>query len=378
MKPMRMELAARYLATLRRHIDRRGHDNHRLAQSLGRVALAKGLAAGELAAIHEKAVLTLARSRNFADASNRTAKRAELFFNEALLPLEEAARATQQKNEYLTHRNQTLRAHTATVDRSNRRLAREMARRKAGEVKLAEAMDRYRGLFLASQIMQDKLRQLTRQILVAQEEERKKISRELHDEVVQTLVGINVALSALGRTTSVGPQTLKQKIARTQRLVEKAVRAVHRFARELRPAVLDDLGLVPALQAYSKAMAARTGIRVQITASREIEALSSARRAVLFRVAQEALNNVARHARATQVALEVRQQDGTVEMQVSDNGKSFHVGKTLSAKNNRRLGLIGMKERIEMIGGTLQIESSPGIGTTVRTRIPFEPENSLP
>src|SRR5690606_20828483 len=97
--------------------------------------------------------------------------------------------------------------------------------------------EQYAALLTESQIMQGKLRQLTRQIISAQEEERKEISRELHDEVVQTLVGINVQLTALGRDAAIGLSSLRAKIVRTQRLVEHSVDAVHRFARELRPAV---------------------------------------------------------------------------------------------------------------------------------------------
>jgi signal transduction histidine kinase len=224
--------------------------------------------------------------------------------------------------------------------------------------------------------MQRKLRQLTRQILSAQEEERKEISRELHDEVVQTLVGINVQLSALSRSASAGMHSLKAKIARTQRLVENSVNEVHRFARELRPAVLDDLGLIPALHAYCKNLAARKKIKIQLTAFAGVEALEDTRRAVLYRVSQEALTNVIRHAQATQVNVGITKLPGSICLEIGDDGKSFPVEKTLLAKNNKRLGLLGMRERIEMIGGTLSIISAPGEGTTVRAEIPFNPEKT--
>jgi signal transduction histidine kinase len=219
--------------------------------------------------------------------------------------------------------------------------------------------------------MQRKLRQLTRQVLSAQEEERKEISRELHDEVVQTLVGINVELAALGRSATNGIHTLKSKIARTQRLVEHSVKEVHRFARELRPAVLDDLGLIPALHAYSKSLAERKKIKIQLTAFGGVEALGAAKRIVLFRVAQEALTNVARHANASQVHLSIKEISGAIRMEISDNGQAFPVEKILQAKNPKRLGLVGMRERIEMVGGSLTIESRAGAGTTVRAEIPF-------
>jgi signal transduction histidine kinase len=240
--------------------------------------------------------------------------------------------------------------------------------------------EEFKGLFEESLEMQKKLRRLTHQILTAQEEERKKISRELHDEVVQTLVGLNVELSGLVHGNSAGVRNLKDKIANAQRLVESSVEAVHRFARDLRPTVLDDLGLIPALHAFCVSLARRKKFKIKMTVSRGVEALSSDKRTVLFRVAQEALNNVARHARASRVKLTIAKVPGAILMKISDNGKSFAVKKILVAKNNKRLGLVGMKERVEMVGGRLTIESAPGRGTTVSAEIPFlaSPENKNP
>ncbi len=239
---------------------------------------------------------------------------------------------------------------------------------------IRKGREEYRTLLLESQSMQRKLRQLTHQIISAQEEERKQISRELHDEVVQMLVGINVELSALGKRSSVGGPNFPGKIAHTQRLVEDSVNAVHRFARGLRPAVLDDLGLIPALHAYCKNLAGQKKIKIQMTAFGGVEAMGEAERTVLFRVAQEALTNVARHAHATQVKLSISKIPGAIRMEIGDNGQAFSVKKTLVAKNNKRLGLVGMGERLEMVGGSLAIESAPGQGTTVRAEIPFQPE----
>ena len=140
--------------------------------------------------------------------------------------------------------------------------------------------------------------------------------------------------------------------------------------------MLDDLGLIPALHAYSKSLAARKKIKIQLTAFDGVEALGGAKRTVLFRVAQEALTNVARHAHASQVRMSISEISGAVRMEISDNGKSFHIGKALLAKNPKRLGLIGMKVRVEMVGGSLTIESAPGKGTTVRAEIPFTQEKT--
>lgn len=292
--------------------------------------------------------------------------------------LARAHRQTQLRNRHLVRRNAMLHRQAATLEKGNRRLKREIARRKAVEGSLLEAQERYRSLFVASQIMERKLRHLTRQIITAQEEERKEISRELHDEVVQTLVGINVELATLGKGASLGLSALKAKIGRTQRLVENSVNAVHRFARNLRPAVLDDLGLIPALHAYSKSLAKRKRIHIQMTAFGGVEALGGIKRTVLFRVAQEALTNVARHAQATRIRMTISQVSGCVRMEINDNGKSFSVEKTLFAPRPNRLGLIGMKERVEMVGGELSIVSAPGEGTTVRADIPLKEQAPTP
>jgi signal transduction histidine kinase len=153
--------------------------------------------------------------------------------------------------------------------------------------------------------------------------------------------------------------------------VENSVKAVHRFARELRPPGLDDLGLIPALHAYTQSLAERKRINIQMTAFGGVEALGPAKRTALFRVAQEALTNVARHAQATQVRMSITEIAGTIRMEIGNNGKTFDVRKALLAKNPKRLGLIGMRERIEMVGGRFAVESTPGKGTTVTAEIPF-------
>ncbi len=375
-KAARARLALRYLAALRAHLGRRGPGKSARAESLGRSALARGLASLDVAIMHEQAVLALAPAFDFARTSNGRLKQAGAFFTEVLIPLEAAQRATRTNLAHLQQRNATLRAHTAALARGNRRLENEVARRVAGQATIRRGREHYQTLFLESQVMQKKLQLLTRQIISAQEEERKEISRELHDHVVQTLVGINVELAALTKGTSEGLHNLKSKIARTQRLVENSVNAVHQFARELRPAVLDDLGLIPALHTYSKSLAARNKIKIHLTAFGGVESMTEKNRTVLFRVAQEALTNVVRHAQATEVRLDITRIPGAVRMEIADNGKSFAVRQTLLAKNRKRLGLLGMQERIEMVGGRLTIESAPGRGTTIRTEIPFNPDQT--
>jgi signal transduction histidine kinase len=364
----------RYRLALAEHLTGSRARDCAAAQVLGRAALKEGLATLDIARMHEAALVALAASFDSSDKRSGLLRRAGGFFAQAILPLEKNQRVTRETNRSLRQRNETLRLHTAELAAGNRRLEREVARRKAGEATIRQGREQYRRLYLESQVMQKKLRQLTRQILSAQEEERKTISRELHDEVVQTLVGINVQLSALGRGASTGLGELRTKIARTRRLVESSVKAVHRFARDLRPAVLDDLGLIPALHAYGKGLANRKKLKIDLTAFAGVEALKGDSRTVLFRVAQEALTNVARHAAATRVGITIAKAGGTVRMEIADNGKAFSVERILLAKNRTRLGLVGMRERVEMVGGTLDIDSVAGRGTRVCAVVPFKLE----
>jgi PAS domain S-box-containing protein len=256
---------------------------------------------------------------------------------------------------------------------ANRKLQEEIVRRQAVETALKSSEENQSRLLEESRHMQEQLRHLSHQVLRAQEEERMRISRDLHDQVAQALVGINVNLTALTQQASVFPKGLKQKIARTQRLVEDSVDIVHRFARELRPMVLDDLGLIPALHSFMKDFTKRTGIHISFTTftSSRIAELDSARSTALYRVAQEALTNVARHAQASHVKIAMQKLPGAIQMEITDDGKGFDVQRVFFLKGQRRLGMLGMRERVQMVGGQYTLESAPGKGTTIRAQIPL-------
>jgi len=255
--------------------------------------------------------------------------------------------------------------------RTNRELKLEIVQRRKVETALKKSEAHYAQLFEESRHMQEQLRHLSRQLLLTQEEERKRISRELHDEIVQTLVGINVHLASLTLQAGVNIKDLRKKIAQTQRLVEKSVTIVHRFARGLRPTVLDDLGLIPALQSFIKDFTKRTSIRIHFMAFAGVEQLNSTQRTVLYRVAQSALANVDKHAHASKVKVSIRKLTGAIRMEIHDNGKSFDMERVLFAKRHKRLGLLGSRERVEMVGGKFGVESAPGQGTTISAEIPI-------
>jgi signal transduction histidine kinase len=218
--------------------------------------------------------------------------------------------------------------------------------------------------------MQDNLRDLSNKLLHVQEEERRRISRELHDEVGQSLTAISVMLATLN-SHEPGDDLFAQKIDSMQRLIEETTEAIHHFARELRPAMLDELGLLPALRSHFKNYSKRTRLPVHFHASPQAEKLGSEKKTALFRVAQESLTNVAKHAQASRVEVSIRISGGQVRMEIADNGKSFHVDGKRSGKRNQRLGLLGMEERVRLINGKFTVQSVPGRGTTVRVTIPF-------
>jgi len=363
----------RYHAALRRHLNGRlrGRLPPRSAGSLGQAAVSSGLDTLDLARVHNRALAALEAARPIANGRNNdgTLTQAAQFFLGVLAPIERLHQTAQKAASHAQRLDGVLRERTTALAGTRRRMRREIAKRKTCERLLVRKARHYRTLLAQS-------RRLARQILSAQEEERKEISRELHDEVAQILAGINVQLAALKEAAAINGRSLRRRIAQTQRLVEQSVEIVHRYARELRPALLDDLGLIPALRSYIRNLPGRGRLRIRFVAFPGVEALNNARRTVLYRVAQEALTNVARHAHARRATIFIQQIPGAVQLEVHDDGRSFPVDRLLASSTNKRLGLIGMRERVEMVGGNFAIESAPGMGTTVRAEVPCRGDHS--
>jgi len=341
------------------------------ARGMGQQALRDGMQTLDIAKLHEEILISKALPGCPIKKRAALIQQAGAFFTEAITPIEEIHSGPRKAAIHLNQIVEMLSQRTVELAASNLELSQEIVQRKAVEMALKKSEHHYSELLAKSERLQEQLRQLSRQILSAQEEERKRISRELHDVIAQTLTGINVRLASLKKEAALNTKTLDRNIARTQRLVEKSVDIVHRFARELRPAVLDDLGLIPALHSFVKIFSKRTHLPIHMKAFAGVEQLDIAKRTVLFRVAQEALTNVARHAHAYQVEVNFQKVENIVCMEIKDDGKSFQVERTMNAKGNKRLGLLGMRERVEMVGGTFRIESAPGKGTVVQVEIPF-------
>jgi signal transduction histidine kinase len=215
--------------------------------------------------------------------------------------------------------------------------------------------------------MQDEWRLLSRRLLAVQEDEQKLISRELHDVIAQTMTGINVRLAVLRSQATANAIELHRKIAETEKLAEKSVEIVHQFASELHPAVLDDFGLIPALRTFVESFTERTGVPVEVTTGPGADDLPAVIRTALYRIAREALGNIARSPGAKLAAVSITRETALVRMTISDDGDGFA---SPGDGDEARLGLLGMEERAAMVGGTLRIESRPGRATIVIVEIP--------
>jgi signal transduction histidine kinase len=370
MKRKLFNLSRRYQAALREHLKQGRRANLESARGLGSQALDAGLQTLDLAKLHEQTLVTDILPGCPAGKRDALIKQAGVFFAAAITPIEKTHRTAREATAHLKKFIETLSRRTVELAASNLELSLEIVQRKAAEEALKKSEHHYSQLLEKSDRLQEQLRQLSRQILSAQEDERKKISRELHDVIAQTLTGINVRLSALKKEAALNTKGLDRNIARTQRLVEKSVNIVHEFARELRPAVLDDLGLIPALHSFVKLFSKRTRIRVHLKAFAGVEQLDTARRTVLFRVAQEALTNVSRHAHASRVEVSIEKLADLICMKIKDDGRSFEVERTMRSRGRKHLGLLGMRERLEMVGGRFDVESAAGKGTTVTALLP--------
>jgi two-component system sensor histidine kinase UhpB len=222
---------------------------------------------------------------------------------------------------------------------------------------LAETFD---SMVAALEDHAEHLRALPAQILRAQEEERRRIARELHDEAAQSMTSLLVRLRLLEQAQA--PEVAQQRVRELRELTMRALDDVRRIAVELRPSVLDDLGLVDALHAHVDALNRAGGMRVELTAEGLDGRLPADLELTFYRVAQEALTNARRHARAGQAWVRLRRSGVRVVLEVEDNGAGFDPHRSGGAGG---LGLAGMRERMALIGGEVRVESAPGHGTKV-------------
>ena len=243
---------------------------------------------------------------------------------------------------------------TAVLTRVNHELRTEIAERERAEQQLKTSLDQ--------------LRALAARLQSVREEERTSISREIHDELGQACTAIKMDLALIGRKLTKKQTQLHSKVDSAIQLVDSMIVILRRIASELRPRTLDDLGLSAALESHAQEFESRTGIRCSVTLPQEALHLDADRSTAIFRIFQESLTNVARHAHATRVEALLEMQDDRIIFQVIDNGSGFDPAE---AKARKSLGLVGMQERALLLNGDLKIEGAPGAGTTLTLTIPL-------
>ena len=265
-----------------------------------------------------------------------------------------------QKEETLTKAKGLLELHveqrTAVLARVNEQLRAEIAFRERAEEELKTSLDQ--------------LRALAGRLQSVREEERTLIAREIHDELGQACTAIKMDLALIGRKTTRTQSQLRAKVKSATQVMDNMIVTLRKIASELRPRALDDLGLTAALEWQAQEFESRTGIHCRVVWPQEPIALDSERSTAIFRIFQESLTNVARHAHATRVEARLERDADQLLFQVHDNGRGFDPEE---AKARMSLGLVGMQERALLLNGELKVEGVPGAGTTIALRIALPP-----
>jgi signal transduction histidine kinase len=298
----------RYSSALLDYIENPGEVGLGRAYELGRNSIAEGKSLVEIAALH----------------------------HQALQDIVSAAKETQPNKDFL----------------------------KAGADFLAESLSPYE---MAHRGFQDGVRAL-RHLNETLEEEIKRIAHAVHDEAGQLLVAVHLALAEL---TSSLPESQRQRISRIQELLNQVETELRRYSHELRPTILDDLGWLAAIRFLAESVSKRTGIPIRVE-TKTRGRLSASLETALYRIVQEALNNATKHAKARQIRIGVREEKQMLCCSVQDDGIGFDLPGVQSNRKRRGLGLIGIQERLNAVGGFLSIDSAPGCGTTLLIRVPVE------
>lgn len=296
------------------------------------------------------------RSRIHPDDRSRTDRVLELFFNgPGELNIEYRVRTKSGVYRWINSRGKALRDEAGVVNRIVGWIM-DVTERKQAETRLQES--------------QERLRRLATRLQAAQEAERARIAREIHDDLGQTLTGLKMDLRWLTRKIDgdglSGP--VRTKIGEMEALADHTIEVVQRIAIELRPSVLDSLGLAEAIRDEARRFAARSGVGMTVNVAADFENPPALVATACFRILQELLTNVARHAEAGAVVIDLAMEDGVARLVVRDDGKGFPP-EVLSARSS--LGMLGMAERAADLGGKIQFDSGPGIGTMATLHIPL-------
>jgi signal transduction histidine kinase len=257
------------------------------------------------------------------------------------------------------HLEELVEERTAELEAANEQLQKEITERKASEEQLKQSRER--------------LRDLASHLESIREEERTRIAREIHDELGQALTALKMDIHWVGQRLSEDQGLLLEKTKSVSKLIDTTTQSVQRISSELRPGLLDDLGLSAAVEWQAAEFQKRTGISCEIISDPEDIALSHALSTAVFRVFQEALTNIARHANATEIKVVLRKKPDKIELTVRDNGGGITEKQIF---DERSFGLIGMRERVHYFGGNLEILGTLNQGTTVTASIPLDRKRS--
>jgi two-component system, NarL family, sensor histidine kinase UhpB len=308
MKVPLQDLESRYAAALQNYLALPAEAALHRAYELGRAALENGVGVLEMAALHHKALATLLSNKLRHEQSIPLVQAAENFFVESLAPFEMTHRAVQEANTALRQLNERL------------------------------------------------------------EEEAKRIAHTLHEETGQFLACVYLALEEFGRDL---PPPARGGLHRVRDLLEQIGAQLRQLSHELRPMILDDFGLLPALEFLADGVSKRAGLQISVEGP-ENGRLPPAVETALYRVVQEALTNVSKHARATHANVRLWREPRMIHCSITDDGVGFDTSSVMDRKGNRGLGLVGIRQRLDVLGGTLQISSENGRGTQMLINVPLE------
>ena len=301
-------LLRQYTHALEDHLAGGGETALQEAYELGRRALAEGFGVLDLASVHYEALMTMLLQRTFTEDFTLTVKAAANFFAESLSPFEMTHRGYREANIALRHLNEML------------------------------------------------------------EEEAKRIAHALHDEAGQLLASVHLSLEEVAREL---PPPAGDRLQKVRGLLDQIEVQLRRLSHELRPTILDDLGLLPALEFLASGISARTRVPISVEGSSE-KRLPQVIETALYRIVQEALTNVTKHAQATRVTVCLQREDQMVRCSIRDDGIGCDPAVVLAPRIERGLGFVGIQERLNSLGGKLQIVSFPGQGTELLITIPLE------
>jgi signal transduction histidine kinase len=298
----------RYRSALSEFALHRGEKALRHAYEMGRSAMEEGKSLIEIALVHHQALWTLLKEAKGEEPCAELLEASADFLAESLSPFEMSHRGFQDAVKALRQFNETL------------------------------------------------------------EEQIKRIAFAVHDEAGQLLVAVHLALADVSREL---PKPQRDQLGRIEQLLDQLAKQLRRYSHELRPTILDDLGWIPAIRFLAEGLTKHANLRIQIIASVSGR-LPGAAEIALYRVVQEALINATKHAHASRVLIQARRTGRVLSCSIEDDGAGFDVKAVQSDGKRRGLGLIGMRERLNAIGGTLSIESAPGRGTKLLIRVPVE------